>query len=175
MSKTKKIVLAGILLALLLVLSRFLSIKTPLLVISFSFVPIMMSAILLGPKYSTLIAGLGDLIGALLFPFGAYFPGYTVSAVLTGLIYGLILYKKPGEEISDKKFVLKLIISSLIVLGGITVLLTSVWVNITSGKAYIAVIATRVTAEAIMLPIQVIVIFVLEKFLRPFFKKYLYN
>lgn len=45
----------------------------------------------------------------------------------------------------------------------------------TSGKAYVAILATRVTAQAIMLPIQVVVIFVLEKFLRPFFKKYLYN
>lgn len=174
MSKTKKIVLAGILLALLLVLSRFLSIKTPILVISFSFVPIMMSAILLGPKYSTLIAALGDLIGALLFPFGAYFPGYTLSQALTGLIYGLILYKKPEEEVSDKKFILKLILSSVIVLGGIAILLTSVWIKMTSGKAYMAILATRVTAQAIMLPIQVVVIFVLEKFLRPFFKKYLY-
>lgn len=61
------------------------------------------------------------------------------------------------------------------VLGGIAILLTSVWIKMTSGKAYVAILATRVTAQAIMLPIQVVVIFVLEKFLRPFFKKYLYN
>ncbi len=47
MSKLKKIVLSALLLALLIVLSRFLSIKTPLLVISFSFIPIMLSAMLL--------------------------------------------------------------------------------------------------------------------------------
>ncbi len=100
MSKTKKIVLAGILLALLLVLSRFLSIKTPILVISFSFVPIMMSAILLGPKYSTLIAALGDLIGALLFPFGAYFPGYTLSQALTRTN----LWNNPTQKARGRNF-----------------------------------------------------------------------
>ena len=64
MSKIKKIVISGLLLALLIVLSRFVSIKTQILVISFSFMPIIMSAIWLGPKYSTLIAMLGDLICA---------------------------------------------------------------------------------------------------------------
>ena len=153
------------LLPLLLVLSRFLSLKTPLLVISFSFVPTMMSAIILGPKYSTIIAALGDFIGAILFPFGTYFPGFTLSAALTGLIHGLILYRKPGEEISNGKFILKLIISSAIVLGGVGVFLTSWWLNIMYGKAYIAVMVSRVTAQLIMWPIQVIVIYMIDKFL----------
>lgn len=52
MSKNKKIILSAMLLALLIVLSRFLSIETQFLVLSFSFIPIMMSAIWLGPKYS---------------------------------------------------------------------------------------------------------------------------
>lgn len=94
MSKTKKIILSGLLLATLIILSRFLSIKTPILVISFSFIPIMISSILLGPKYSCIISALGDLIGALLFPFGAYFVGFTIFQALVGLIYGLFLYNK---------------------------------------------------------------------------------
>lgn len=81
-SKLKKIIFAAMLLAVLIILERFLSIKTPLLKISFGFIPIMIGAIYLGPKYSTLIAALGDLIGALLFPFGTYFVGFTISAGL---------------------------------------------------------------------------------------------
>ena len=92
MSKSKKIILSAFLLALLIVLSRFASIQTQLLVISTSFIPIMMSAIWLGFKYSTVIAGLGDLIGALLFPFGSYFPGFTISAAISGLIYFIFFY-----------------------------------------------------------------------------------
>ena len=172
MSKIKKIVLSAMLLALLIVLSRFLSIKTPIVVISLSFVPIMMSAIWLGPKYSLAIATLGDLIGAILFPFGAYFPGYTLSQLLTGLIYGLFLYKKPQPEISDCKFMIKLIISSILVLGVIGILLTSLWVHITAGKSYIAVMVTRITTQVIMLPIQVITIYALEKLTRPITNKF---
>ena len=102
LSQERRIVISGLLLALLIVLSRFVSIKTQILVISFSFIPIIMSAIWLGPKYSTLIAMLGDLIGAILFPFGTYFIGYTISQALTGLVYGMFLYKK-GEELSTKE------------------------------------------------------------------------
>ena len=64
----------------------------------------MLSAIILGPKYSTVLAGLADLIGALLFPFGSFFIGYTISALLTGLVYGLFLYNKDefGFEMIQK-------------------------------------------------------------------------
>ena len=128
-----------------------------------------------GPKYSAIIAGLGDLIGALLFPFGPYFPGFTISSALMGLVYGILLYKKPGEERKDFKFIIQLTISSIIVLGAIKILLEAAFLNVLYGKAYFAVIASRFVTEAIMLPTQVITIFILEKALRPFTKKYLYK
>lgn len=172
MSKIKKIVISGLLLALLIVLSRFVSIKTQILVISFSFIPIIMSAIWLGPKYSTLIAMLGDLIGALLFPFGTYFIGYTISQALTGLVYGMFLYKK-GEELSTKELLIRLTISSLIVLILINIFLTSLWIHIQYGKAYIVIMTGRIVAQICMFPIQLIVIYALEKYTRPIVKKYL--
>lgn len=175
MSKLKKVILSGILLALLIVLNRFISIKTPLLVISFSFVPIMMAAIWLGPKYSTIIAALGDFIGAILFPFGTYFPGFTVSAGLTGLIYGIFLYKKPENEMSDKKFILRLIISNLLVLGLVEIFVVSIWLNVLYGKAYFVVVSSRVLAQVIMFPIRIATIYLLEKLTRPIVNRYLYE
>lgn len=175
MSKLKKVILSGILLALVIVLNRFVSIKTPLLVISFTFVPIMMSAIWLGPKYSTLIAALGDFIGAILFPFGTYFPGFTVSAGLTGLIYGMFLYKKQNNEMTDKKFIIRLIISNLLVLGIVEIFVVSLWLNMLYGKAYLLVVSSRVVAQVIMFPIRIITIFVLERLTRPIVNRYLYE
>lgn len=173
MSKTKKIILSGILLTLLIIFARFLSFKTQFLVVSFSFVPIIISAILLGPKYSLLIAALGDLIGALLFPFGLYFPGFTLSAAMTGLIYGLFLYIPADKKISDLNFIIRLVTSSILVLGIINIFVTSIWLRLLYGNAYLIIIASRVTTQAIMFPIQVIVIFTLYKFLKPIIKKYL--
>ncbi len=175
MSKLKKIILSGILLALFIVLNRFISIKTPLLIISFAYVPIIMSAIWLGPKYSTLIAALGDFLAAILFPIGTYFPGFTLSAALSGFIYGIFLYKKPGEKVSNKKFLLKLVISNLIVLSVIEVFIVSLWLKIMYGKAYLVVISSRVLAQVIMLPIRIVTIFALEKLTRPIVNNYLYE
>lgn len=92
-----------------------------------------------------------------------------------GLVYGLFLYKKPGKEKSDFKFIISLVISSLIVLVGIKIFVEAAFLNILYGKAYFAVVASRVVTECVMLPIQVITIFFLEKSLRPFAIKYLYK
>ena len=134
-----------------------------------------MHGIYLGPKYACLICALGDLIGALLFPFGAYFPGFTISAALMGLVYGLFLHKGPDEEIGNIKYILRLIISSILVLFVIKILIESAFLNILYGKAYFAVVMSRIVTQSIMLPIQVITIFLLEKALRPFVSKYLYK
>ena len=47
LAKSKKIILSAMLLSILLVLSRFLSIKSSFLVISFSFIPMMLAGIYL--------------------------------------------------------------------------------------------------------------------------------
>lgn len=164
MSKLKKLILAGLLLATTIVLNRFLSIKTPILVISFSYIPIMLSAIMLGPWYTMLIAGFADLIGALLFPFGAYFVGYTISAVISGLIYGLFLYRK--KEFSNKSFILRLILSTLIVLIVCNCLLNTIWIYITTKEALFAILPTRLLKQLIMLPIQVVSIYFIDLGLR---------
>lgn len=155
MSKLKKTILAALLLAVTIVLSRFLSINTPILTINFAFLPIMLSAILLGPFYSTLIAGLSDLIGALLFPFGAYFVGYTISSALAGLIYGLLLYS-PKKEFNKKQLIIRLVISTFLVLLICNTVLNTLWIYITTKKALFAILPTRLLKQLVMLPIQVV-------------------
>ena len=162
-TKNKKIILSAMLLSILIVLSRFLSIKTSLLVISLNFIPIMISAIYLGPKYTCIIAWIGDLIGAILFPFGAYFPGFTISSALMGFIYGIFLYTNPNKKTKDITFIIKLIISSIIVLFGIKIFLESAFLNLLYGKAYIVVVSTRLITQAIMLPIQTNCFFLLSQ------------
>lgn len=174
MSKIKKIIVAAMLLAMFIIFNRFISIKTEVLVISFTFVPMMISAMWLGPKYSTIIALLGDLLGALLFPFGPYFPGFTVSSAISGLIYGLFLYNK-GEEMSNKKLIIRLIVSSVLQLIVVNIFITSFWIHMLYGKAYLAIMASRAITQVIMIPIHVIVMYGLEKFSRPYVKKYLYE
>lgn len=173
MSKTKKMILSALFIALGIVLSRFLGFKVVNLSFSFGFVPLMLSAIWLGPKYSTLIGGLVDLIGALLFPVGSYFVGYTIDSMLNGLIYGLILYEKPGEERSTKEFIIRLLIATFIVSVVCNLFLSSLWSYLVYGKAYLVALLAKLPLEAIRYPVKIITIFVLVKILTPLKNKYL--
>ena len=93
-SNTHKIAAAAMLVAIEIILSRFLSISTPIVKISLSFIPLSLLASLCGPLYSCAGAAMADFIGATLFPIGAYFPGYTLTAAMTGLTYGIFLRNK---------------------------------------------------------------------------------
>lgn len=172
MRTNKKIILTAILLALLIILSRFLSIKTPILKISFAFVPTMLCAVWLGPKWTILLNVLGDVIGATLFPTGPYFVGYTISTAVAALIYGLLLYKKSSDTYNNKQFLIRLVLSTLLVAVIVNMGLNTLWSVITTGKAFWVLLSTRIVKQLIMIPIHVIVIFFLEKVLRKPFDKY---
>lgn len=173
MSKNKKIILTAVLLAVQIILSRFLSVKTPILKISFAFIPSMLCAIWLGDKWTVLLNVLGDIIGATLFPTGAFFIGYTISTAISGLIYGLLLYKKEDNSYTDKQFIIRLIISVILVTCISNIGLNTLWISITTGKAFIVLLGTRIVKELIMIPIQILVIIFIEKMLRKPFDTYI--
>lgn len=174
MSKIKKTILCSMFLAMFIILNRFLSIKTPLLIISLQYIPIMMSAILLGPKYSMIVGALGDFIGAIIFPFGAYFPGFTFDCAIFGVVYGIFLYNK-NQEKNYKKLFFNLIISSCIVLIIINIFIASFWIHLLFGKAYFVILTSRAITQLLMIPIQIVTMYELVKISEPFIKKYLYE
>ena len=83
----KNIALMGLLIALQIVFVRFLSIQTWNLKISFGFLPLVMAAIILGPVESAVVGAAADFLGAVIFPTGPYFPGMTITALLTGIVW----------------------------------------------------------------------------------------
>jgi len=91
----QKLVLSALLLAFDVVFTRLLAINGTLVKLGFGFAAVALCAMLYGPAWTALVAALGDLVGALLFPTGAYFPGFTLTAALTGLLFGLCLYRRP--------------------------------------------------------------------------------
>ncbi len=95
-NKVKVLVNVALLVAMEVVLARFLSINTPIVRIGFGFVPIAICGMLYGPMMAGVAGAMSDIIGAVLFPTGAYFPGFTVSAALTGIVFGLFLYNRKG-------------------------------------------------------------------------------
>jgi len=133
----------------------------------------MLCAIWLGPKWTVLLNSLGDIIGATLFPTGPFFIGYTISTAISGLIFGLLLYKKEDNSYTDKQFIIRLIISVILVTCISNIGLNTLWISITTGKAFIVLLGARIAKELIMIPIQIVIILFIEKMLRKPFDMYI--
>lgn len=151
----KIIVIVGLLTAIHIVLSRFLSINAWNIKIGFAFVPVFVAAYFFGPLAAALVGGLGDFLGAILFPIGPYFPGFTLSCVLTGVVLGLFLHKKQTLP--------RILAAAAINQFGIGLFLTSLWISILYGSSYTALLATRVVQAAILMVTETVVIFALRK------------
>ena len=95
MSMTRRICIIAVLIAMQIVLGRIASINIGnYLKIGFGFIPIAVCGILTGPFWTLAMASVCDIIGSLLFPSGAFYWGFTLVAAVSGLIYGLFLYRK---------------------------------------------------------------------------------
>lgn len=150
------------LIALEIVLNRFLSFNTMGLKIGFSFVPIVVAACLFGPYCAAVVYGLSDFMGALLFPIGQYHPGFTVGAVAMGLIYGLFLYGKKGKRIA---LFPNIIVPSLINTLVIGLLINTCWVTMLySSKGYWGWFIYRLPEYAVLIPLNILIIPVIVSF-----------
>lgn len=147
----RKLVQVGLLIALEIVLSRFLSISTPIVKIGFAFLPLVVTAMLFGPVYAGVAGGVSDFIGALLFPIGPYFPGFTLTNMLTGVVFGLLLYKK-------EKTWLRIGIAVAVTTVVLSLCLNTLWISVMYGKGFIGLLPTRILQNAIMLPIEIVCI-----------------
>ena len=145
----------AILVAMEIVLSRFLSINAWNIKIGFNFVPVVIAAMLYGPIGGAVVAALGDLLGALLFPIGAFFPGFTLTACLTGLVFGFFLHKSQTlPRIGG---------AVLINQGILSLCLNTLWISILYGSPYGPLFVTRIVQTLILIAVQGVTIYAIAK------------
>lgn len=148
---------AAVMVAIGVVLSSFyIPVAGDYLRIKFTYIPSAIGALICGPLVGITIGAATDLLGVALFPSGAFFPGYTLSAVLAGFIYGLFLYRR---QIT----VLRLLLAKLTVNYFINAGLGSLWNSIVRGKGYMYYFTTSIIKNSILLPIEVLILVLLLK------------
>ena len=96
-------------------------------------------------------AALGDLLGSLLFPTGAYFPGFTLTAACTGAIFGLCLYRHG----TDWRFPILAAVLNCVL---ISYLANSAMIAFITGTPYTALLGVRAVQLTVMLPLQGLVL-----------------
>lgn len=144
------IVVLGIFMSLLLVLSRF-TVGVWLWRLSFGFVVTAIASALYGPLWSSLVAGMADIIGTLISGY-AYFPGFTVSAVLGAMIYGYFFY--------DKKVTVKrVVIAQLLIMVVVNTILNTYWLTILYKTPFLAALPIRIIKEVLTTPFQMAIIY----------------
>lgn len=147
----KKLVQISLLVALEIILTRFCSIQTPIVRIGFGFLPVCIIAIMYGPLSAGVANAIADIMGVTLFSTGGFFPGFTLTAFLSGITYGLFLYNKP---ITWPRIIGAVLTTGLL----LHLVLDTYWLSILMGKGFIALLPARILKQAIMIPVQTMAI-----------------
>lgn len=149
---TKMICECALLIALEIVLNRFASFQVLGLKFGLSFIPMALAAMLFGPAWAAVCYGISDVIGALVFPMGAYFPGFTISVVLMGIVYGIFFYKKDKIRMFPETIVPAVI--NTCILG---LLLNTLWMTILyTSKGFSGWLLYRLPQEAGLLILHIV-------------------
>lgn len=148
---TRGIALMGLLIALMVTLSRLVAFETTFLKVSVTFIPEVIMAMLFGPVWAGIGAVLADLVGMALFAKAAFFIGFTFNAFLGGWIYGFFFYKKP---ITWKNTIMAVLLVTVL----INLILTPIWLAMLYKVPLFSwvVWAPRLLKTVVWTPIQII-------------------
>ena len=152
----------ALLVAVEVVFSRFLSYNVWNSKVGFNFIPVALAAMLFGPLPAAIVAAVADVIGAVLFPIAPFFPGYTLTAFLGGLTWGIFLYKKQTRmRLLGAVAVRQVLLSTL---------LNTYWISFTYGSPYFPLLGTRLVQLVIMAVLEFVIIGILMR-MKPQFEK----
>jgi ECF transporter S component (folate family) len=124
--------------------------------IGFTFLPNEFVFYLFGPVVGMVYGAAMDILTFIVRPAGPFFFGFTVSSIITGLIYGCILYKKP---LSLKR----ILAANLVHLVLINLLLNTYWLTMLYGYNFMALLPLRALKALIMLPVETIMLYTVIK------------
>ncbi|SFD00386.1 folate family ECF transporter S component [Clostridium uliginosum] len=152
LKNVRNLVTAALLITIKLILDLFTIQLTPFLHISFEFLASVTISMLFGPVVGSTCGGLSDVINYVINPKGAFFVGFTLSAMISGIIYGTILYRK-------KITVTRCAIANILSVVLVDIMLNTFWLTIIGGKGFYALLPIRAIKNIIMIPINVTMIY----------------
>ena len=128
--------------------------------IMFSFFVASGGSMIYGPVLGVMSGFVSDILGYLLHPDGAFFIGYTISEMLGALVYALFLYRARISVV--RIFLCRSIVNVFINVG-----LGCLWSQMLYGKGYLYYLAKSIVKNAIMLPIEVVMMIVVLQAMVP--------
>ena len=146
--RTQTLTTVGLFLAIQMVLSSYGVIQlNDSLKISLAHLALAPTAMLFGPVAAALQGALSDILGFLLKPTGPYFPGFTISAALSGVFYGCLLYE------SDRRL-WQIILARALVMVIINITLNTFFLTMLYGPSQAALLPVRIMKNVMQFPID---------------------
>lgn len=128
----------------------------PFVEIRFQSIPVAISGSLLGPFYGGVVGALTDILSYIVHPTGEFFPGFTLSSALTGIIFALFMYRKPFSFV---RTLLASLVNSLVT----SFLLNCLWLSILYNTTFSAAFLMRLPKNLIMIPVDIIIFSIISK------------
>ena len=125
---------------------------TPAIKFSLSFVFIAIIAANFGVVPAAFSAAISDIIQYLIKPIGPWQPLLTLTAAITGIIFGLILYK-------NKTGIIRIIISRLVTSLFISSIIDTYLIAMLYGKVFTEFFTIRLTKNLILLPLEILAMY----------------
>lgn len=151
------IVVCGMMGALSIVLGTLTSISIgPYIKVGFSGIPNRIVDMLYGPVTGGIFSAVMDIVKFMVKPDGDFFPGYSLTAALASVIYGVAFYRH--KITLPRMFVAQALVKIIC-----NVFLNTLWLNLLYGKAFFALLPSRLIRNAIMLPVDTILYYIVLK------------
>lgn len=152
MRRLKAITMSAMLMALSIILGYFTITAGPFLKIGLSTLVNQFVCLLFGPVLGAVYEGCLDIIKYVVRPTGPFFFGFTFNAILSGLLYGSLYYRKP---FTFKRVLAVNLINCLIVNVGFNTL----WISMLYGKAFMAILPMRLVKNLIQAPVNAVLFY----------------
>lgn len=167
--KLRTLVACSLLLALGIVLNLYATIQiNETIKVSTSFIALAAIGLLFGPVPAMVSGGLIDVVSFMFKPQGAFFPGFTLSYILSGSLYGLLLYRRRVKSLFILAPLSKLLVNVLF-----NLVLNTYWLTIVYGYGFLAILPVRTLKNLAAWPIESVVLVLVAVFLTENKKKLL--
>lgn len=128
---------------------------------------------LYGPVVCMMMGFCTDILGFLMNPGtggGGYFPGYTLTAMVAGVIWGLFLYRPDGAPDSKTlagrlSFPLRTLAARILITLICNVFLNTLWLSL-GNNAFVPMLISRLPTQLAYLPVQYLLLLVVLPFVR---------
>lgn len=159
LKNVKSLTAIAFLMAITIVLGYFTIQIGDFLKIGLSAIPAEMVSILFGPAVGAIFGGSADIIKYIVHPTGAFFPGFTISGIISGFIYGIFLYKKTVK-------LTRIFLANFTVAVVVNMIINTFWLTLLYGTSFLMIFPARALKEIIMCIINTVIMFILYNALK---------